>query len=111
MIRRPPRSTQSRSSAASDVYKRQVPGVLSALMLAGSIGLRAWRSPTLVNHDNRHELALATAEPAYASSSGARATDQAVSRDDWQDDVGVRLTFGSVTRAVLGVVVLFTVVI
>src|SRR5428012_22670 len=26
MIRRPPRSTQSRSSAASDVYKRQRPG-------------------------------------------------------------------------------------
>ena len=25
MMRRPPRSTQSRSSAASDVYKRQVP--------------------------------------------------------------------------------------
>src|SRR5450756_742734 len=25
MIRRPPRSTQSRSSAASDVYKRQLP--------------------------------------------------------------------------------------
>src|SRR5680860_1824750 len=28
MIRRPPRSTQSRSSAASDVYKRQPVGVL-----------------------------------------------------------------------------------
>ena len=28
MIRRPPRSTQSRSSAASDVYKRQVYGVI-----------------------------------------------------------------------------------
>src|SRR5680860_1504179 len=28
MIRRPPRSTQSRSSAASDVYKRQVVVVL-----------------------------------------------------------------------------------
>ena len=28
MIRRPPRSTQSRSSAASDVYKRQVVGLL-----------------------------------------------------------------------------------
>src|SRR5450756_2893096 len=27
MIRRPPRSTQSRSSAASDVYKRQVSGL------------------------------------------------------------------------------------
>src|SRR5450756_3257306 len=26
MIRRPPRSTQSRSSAASDVYKRQIEG-------------------------------------------------------------------------------------
>src|SRR5450756_1669881 len=29
MIRRPPRSTQSRSSAASDVYKRQVPAYFS----------------------------------------------------------------------------------
>ena len=27
MIRRPPRSTLDRSSAASDVYKRQVPGI------------------------------------------------------------------------------------
>ena len=27
MIRRPPRSTQSRSSAASDVYKRQVKSI------------------------------------------------------------------------------------
>src|SRR5680860_1456080 len=31
MIRRPPRSTQSRSSAASDVYKRQQETFLSAL--------------------------------------------------------------------------------
>src|SRR5680860_1620971 len=30
MIRRPPRSTQSRSSAASDVYKRQVPDSIAA---------------------------------------------------------------------------------
>src|SRR5450756_912724 len=29
MIRRPPRSTQSRSSAASDVYKRQVQDAIS----------------------------------------------------------------------------------
>src|SRR5450756_1433321 len=40
MIRRPPRSTQSRSSAASDVYKRQVlevgcgPGHLANLLAA-----------------------------------------------------------------------------
>src|SRR5665809_51127 len=31
MIRRPPRSTQSRSSAASDVYKRQLPALLAYL--------------------------------------------------------------------------------
>eukprot|EP00975_Prorocentrum_lima_P043952 9216908-Prorocentrum_lima.AAC.1 len=31
MIRRPPRSTPSNSSAASDVYKRQAPPVLDAL--------------------------------------------------------------------------------
>ena len=31
MIRRPPRSTQSRSSAASDVYKRQVVDSVRAL--------------------------------------------------------------------------------
>src|SRR5450756_3233847 len=30
MIRRPPRSTQSRSSAASDVYKRQVLGLVTS---------------------------------------------------------------------------------
>lgn len=84
-----------------------VPGVLSALMLAGAIGLRAWRSPALVNHDNRQELALARAEPVHGS--GAVATAQAPGSD--QPELGVKLTFGSVTRAVLGVVVLFTIVI
>src|SRR5680860_1814892 len=34
MIRRPPRSTQSRSSAASDVYKRQVFGVTGPIRMA-----------------------------------------------------------------------------
>src|SRR5450756_1955076 len=33
MIRRPPRSTQSRSSAASDVYKRQEPYLCPDVML------------------------------------------------------------------------------
>src|SRR5450756_3241558 len=40
MIRRPPRSTQSRSSAASDVYKRQVynePPTKGTLMLIDSL--------------------------------------------------------------------------
>src|SRR5680860_124337 len=55
MIRRPPRSTQSRSSAASDVYKRQAPN--------GCAGGRACRDhecrsrqarPT--NHQRRHPM-------------------------------------------------------
>src|SRR5450756_2479470 len=40
MIRRPPRSTQSRSSAASDVYKRQVK-VNLYLVFAPLVGLLA----------------------------------------------------------------------
>src|SRR5450756_2654557 len=41
MIRRPPRSTQSRSSAASDVYKRQVMGRSSERADARVAALRA----------------------------------------------------------------------
>src|SRR5450756_2883231 len=38
MIRRPPRSTQSRSSAASDVYKRQdINNLAYALMVRGAV--------------------------------------------------------------------------
>src|SRR5665648_236440 len=37
MIRRPPRSTLSSSSAASDVYKRQISGSSAAMPDAGSI--------------------------------------------------------------------------
>ena len=36
MIRRPPRSTQSRSSAASDVYKRQVTGTFTDVSVIAS---------------------------------------------------------------------------
>src|SRR5450756_3155250 len=38
MIRRPPRSTQSRSSAASDVYKRQVPPCQTTSLIVLSDG-------------------------------------------------------------------------
>src|SRR5665809_59839 len=52
MIRRPPRSTQSRSSAASDVYKRQ--GMTAALLRNGrtifkaavGVGTSAYPTPT-----------------------------------------------------------------
>ena len=40
MIRRPPRSTQSRSSAASDVYKRQIPNPYAAVLAASGDSLR-----------------------------------------------------------------------
>ena len=44
MIRRPPRSTQSRSSAASDVYKRQAAEVIAARADARKphMGLTSW---------------------------------------------------------------------
>src|SRR5450756_3246407 len=44
MIRRPPRSTQSRSSAASDVYKRQVLLVLGVLDLNEAINYVNWET-------------------------------------------------------------------
>src|SRR5680860_1882558 len=48
MIRRPPRSTQSRSSAASDVYKRQLEDLLD-LMTAGVLVLDEGGRVTAVN--------------------------------------------------------------
>src|SRR5450756_3193822 len=50
MIRRPPRSTQSRSSAASDVYKRQMLKTLGAvvLVLLLCLPLLAQSSPYLL---------------------------------------------------------------
>src|SRR5450756_3141344 len=49
MIRRPPRSTQSRSSAASDVYKRQVEHHERALTEAGySVRQIRW-GPNFIN--------------------------------------------------------------
>src|SRR5680860_1870056 len=41
MIRRPPRSTQSRSSAASDVYKRQLQDVLEEGVVGAALRWRA----------------------------------------------------------------------
>src|SRR5450756_1305706 len=41
MIRRPPRSTQSRSSAASDVYKRQVRRLFSSGHVNPTLGTLA----------------------------------------------------------------------
>eukprot|EP00657_Telonema_sp_P-1_P002034 TRINITY_DN14894_c0_g1_i1.p2 TRINITY_DN14894_c0_g1~~TRINITY_DN14894_c0_g1_i1.p2 ORF type:complete len:124 (-),score=42.97 TRINITY_DN14894_c0_g1_i1:52-423(-) len=43
MRRRPPRSTQSRSSAASDVYKRQVP-----ILIEVSLPARRWSTNAIL---------------------------------------------------------------
>ena len=58
MIRRPPRSTLDRSSAASDVYKRQVPDVLIEIWQANSAGrytheLDSWNAPVDPNFTGR----------------------------------------------------------
>eukprot|EP00831_Metopus_contortus_P016900 TRINITY_DN17118_c0_g1_i1.p1 TRINITY_DN17118_c0_g1~~TRINITY_DN17118_c0_g1_i1.p1 ORF type:complete len:121 (-),score=16.16 TRINITY_DN17118_c0_g1_i1:36-398(-) len=42
MIRRPPRSTQGVSSAASDVYKRQVHGLCAVLIISGIVSFILW---------------------------------------------------------------------
>ena len=42
MIRRPPRSTLDRSSAASDVYKRQLPRCAGAVALRDAGGPSRW---------------------------------------------------------------------
>src|SRR5450756_3180493 len=55
MIRRPPRSTQSRSSAASDVYKRQV------LHLRRDGALRYVAELALVRREGNGTLTMTTA--------------------------------------------------
>src|SRR5680860_342078 len=70
MIRRPPRSTQSRSSAASDVYKRQVEGSQSQIgvverNICPIFGLRSKRKnlPLWKSKDNRKEGWKSNFEP------------------------------------------------
>src|SRR5450756_2667256 len=48
MIRRPPRSTQSRSSAASDVYKRQIAGAVVIFLYGSGWGLLAFAGMLMV---------------------------------------------------------------
>ena len=78
MIRRPPRSTLDRSSAASDVYKRQIYGLLAQLYYsaptpdllaslrvapteapaAGGFLEEPWREPVSYTHLRAHETVL-----------------------------------------------------
>ena len=76
MIRRPPRSTQSRSSAASDVYKRQrLYSVLKVLQgrVSAAAG-DAWRKPGPSRQQWRHRAPAETRgesrHPAFLSAGG-----------------------------------------
>src|SRR5678810_504374 len=53
MIRRPPRSTLDRSSAASDVYKRQITGCGAISRLA--IWITNWPTSVSYTHLRAHE--------------------------------------------------------
>src|SRR5680860_533279 len=74
MIRRPPRSTQSRSSAASDVYKRQIL-IRSPTRRTGPA--RAVFHAIRLRHPHRVITALTTAE--WAQLAGTAFTAIAVS--------------------------------
>jgi TRAP-type C4-dicarboxylate transport system permease large subunit len=96
-----------------------VPGILSALVLAGVFSFRAWTKPSLVSQDNREQLALAfstgaevrAGSPGPGEGASDGAAEVALSTEPVDSGRGIRLTFWSVTRAVLGVIVLFTIVI
>jgi len=95
-----------------------IPGILSALVLTVSIGVLVWRKPALINQDNTQELAVAMAESdaeaalvLHAGAGTAAATTKTPSSSDRPREIGIKLTFGSTSRAILGVVVLFSIVI
>src|SRR5450756_2891122 len=71
MIRRPPRSTQSRSSAASDVYKRQLAAAVRALPTTGWTGGFFGRRDAAM-------LTLAAAPLPWTALAGLRTTEVTV---------------------------------
>src|SRR5450756_1934798 len=116
MIRRPPRSTQSRSSAASDVYKRQFLRLLSegqrgGRILSANVGERAQklvpgrrRKGDFVGHDSpRSRPAAANTSsmswPAPASiSASPRARSRRISSSCWVRSYAMALTTTAVAR-------------
>src|SRR5450756_2969496 len=83
MIRRPPRSTQSRSSAASDVYKRQVaellgheleavPVVFGQAVLDADDGVLGDESRVVVHHLGARQAATLALEDVLAAFEEAR---------------------------------------
>src|SRR5450756_1541428 len=65
MIRRPPRSTQSRSSAASDVYKRQRPYRPAEALAWGSMSTRSTSKPASARHAARLTAVVVLPTPPF----------------------------------------------
>ena len=63
MMRRPPRSTLDRSSAASDVYKRQDPRLLRGWLLSGPAPMTAGRGYFVTGTDTGVGKTVVTATP------------------------------------------------
>ena len=68
MIRRPPRSTQSRSSAASDVYKRQVDDI--AVYLVESMMNKIRKNKTYRNSVHTQSVLTITSNVVYGKKTG-----------------------------------------
>src|SRR5680860_462116 len=89
MIRRPPRSTQSRSSAASDVYKRQADRLLAEGIEATVVDLRSLKPldwPTIEAAVKRTSKVLIVYEDNEFLGYGAEVSAQISERAfDWLD--------------------------
>src|SRR5665648_1282886 len=70
MIRRPPRSTLSSSSAASDVYKRQAAPYHLAVGICGVPHLLTEKSAAVAAYQLRGKYAASAVNPAESLSSG-----------------------------------------
>src|SRR5450756_2043667 len=107
MIRRPPRSTQSRSSAASDVYKRQLieePEPMPGLVHDDALHVHGARSGQAVGPRERvAELDVALRDAA-AADVGLRPRDHAVGQAGGPgDDVEAVVGKAGARRAAVGV--------
>src|SRR5450756_931699 len=102
MIRRPPRSTQSRSSAASDVYKRQVQHRVAHLVpLDGGLErdrVRLVHELGRVHPDDDEDVAVLLLEPAQLVQD-MQAVDAAEGPEVEQDDLAAQVGQREVTAA------------
>eukprot|EP00657_Telonema_sp_P-1_P009252 TRINITY_DN3448_c0_g1_i1.p1 TRINITY_DN3448_c0_g1~~TRINITY_DN3448_c0_g1_i1.p1 ORF type:complete len:120 (-),score=44.13 TRINITY_DN3448_c0_g1_i1:44-403(-) len=84
MIRRPPRSTQSRSSAASDVYKRQILGVVVVIAVASIAAVCTsclWSSSSGRTYSDEGCVVVADSSPTASTGATISATTPSAQYD------------------------------